>query len=76
MVMKATLTNIRDILGSHSRGIKFERKNHPMNGYILTGFLDRNALNDLDHNFHIYMPHSGGLAVITTGRLSVSQRGI
>ncbi len=75
MAMKATLTNIRDILGSHARGLNFERK-HPINGYILRGFLDRNAISDLDHNFHIYMPKSGGLAVITTGRLNVSQKGI
>jgi len=74
--MKATLKNIHDVLGIHGKGVKFERKNHPINGYLLTGFLNRNALNDLDHNFHIYMPKGGGLAVITTGRLSVSQRGI
>ena len=74
--MKATLKNIHDILGIHGKGLKFARKGNPINGYILTGFLPRHAINDLDHNFHIYMPKSGGLAVITTGRLSVSQRGI
>lgn len=74
--MKATLPNIRDILGIHAKGINFTRKGNPINGYILTGFLPRHAINDLDHNFHIYMPKAGGLAVITTGRLSVSQRGI
>ncbi len=74
--MKATLKNIHDVLGIHGQGVKFARKPHPINGYVLTGFLPRIALNDLDHNFHIYMPKGGGLAVITTGRLSVSQRGI
>lgn len=74
--MKASLANIRDILGIHAIGIKFERKPHPVNGYVLRGFLNRNAINDLDHNFHIYIPKAGGLAVITPGRISVSQKGI
>jgi hypothetical protein len=75
MAMKATKQNIRDVLGVHARGINFERKN-PINGFILKGFLPRYAINDLDHNFHIYMPKSGGLAVVTTGRLNASQKGI
>jgi len=74
LIMKATLRNIRDVLGIHAKGVQFIKKENPTNGYILRGFLDRNSLNDLDHNFHIYIPRSGGLAVITPGRLNVSQK--
>ena len=73
--MKATLKNIHEILGIHGKGIKFTKKFNPTNGYSLDGFLNRNALNDLDHNFHIYLK-DGLLNVITPGRLSVSQKGI
>lgn len=74
--MKATKENIRDILGVHAKGIQFIKKTNPSNGYTLIGFLPRVALNDLDHNFHIYVPKSGGVAVISPGRLSVSQKDI
>jgi len=73
--MKANLKNIREVLGVHARGIKFERKFNPTNGYTLAGFLNRNALNDLDHNFHVYFKE-GKMNVITPGRISVSQKGI
>ena len=71
--MKATLKNIHEILGVHGKGIKFTKKFNPTNGYSLTGFLNRNAINDLDHQFHIYFK-DGKIHVITPGRLSVSQK--
>ena len=75
LIMKATLKNIHDILGIHGKGVKFTKKINPTNGYSLEGFLNRTSINDLDHQFHIYFK-DGKIHVITTGRLSVSQKGI
>jgi len=74
--MKATKENIKDILGIHAKHVIFEKKNMPMNGYVLKGFLPRVAIIDLNNNFHIYLMRNGGLAVISPGRLSVSQSGL
>lgn len=74
--MKATIINIREVLGVHAKGITFTKKTFPVNGYVLRGFLPRIAIIDLNNNFHIYITKDGGLAVISPGRLSVSQTGI
>jgi len=73
--MKATLKNIRDVLGIHSVGVKFLKKVNPTNGYSLIGFLDRSALSDLMNNFHVYIK-DGKVHVISPGRLNVSQKDI
>jgi len=72
--MNASKINIRNILGTHARGITFIPKKHPENGFYLTGkILPRYALMDLMNNFHVYFK-DGRIVVITPGRLSVSQR--
>ena len=67
--MHASKTNICDILGTNTEGIKITRAPSE-NGWALKGFLSRHALNDLNNNFHIYMNHSGQLVVLTPGRLN------
>lgn len=73
--MKATVKNIRDILGIHAKGIEFTKKVNPTNGYSLNGFLNRVALTDLMNNFHVYIK-DGKTHVISPGRLNVSQKDI
>jgi len=72
--MNATKQNIRNVLGVHAQGLQFVKKINPTNGYVLKGFLSRDAIADLTNNFHIYQPKQNGIAVITPGRLRVSQR--
>lgn len=70
--MKASKDNIREVLGQHAAGIRF----HEMdlhNGFALEGFLPRTALQDLDHQFHVYFK-DGTIRVLTTGRLSVESK--
>ncbi len=74
--MNASKTNIRGVLGSHAKGIKFLAKKNPTNGFYLTGrILPRYALMDLMNNFHVYFKE-GKIVVITPGRLNVSQKHI
>lgn len=70
--MKATLKNIRDVLGIHAADVTFS-KTGLKNGFKLRGFLPRDALSDLDHNFHMYFK-DGAMVVITPGRKSVTSR--
>lgn len=74
--MKAQKKLIKDILGIHARNIKFSPKTNPSNGYLLSGFIPRIALMDLMNNFHIYITKQGNVAVVSPGRLSVSQKDI
>ena len=67
--MHASKSNICDILGTNTNGLKITRA-PAENGWKLKGFLNRFALNDLNNNFHIYMNHSGELVVLTPGRLN------
>lgn len=70
--MKASKDNIREVLGQHAAGIRFtEMDLH--NGFALEGFLERIALEDLMHQFHVYYK-DGTIRVITTGRLSVESK--
>ena len=73
--MKASIKNIRDVLGIHAKGITFTKKINPSNGYSLNGFLSRYALTDLMNNFHVYVK-DGKIHVISPGRLNVSQKDI
>ncbi len=70
--MKASKKNIRDVLGQHAEGIEFREMNLH-NGFALKGFLPRIALQDLDHQFHVYYKN-GEIRVITTGRLRVESK--
>lgn len=73
IVMKASLENIRDVLGVHAKEIKFN-KTGLQNGYRLRGFLPRYALEDLSHTFHVYINKQNDVVVITKGRLNVTSR--
>ena len=72
--MKASKKNIRDILGINAKNLRMTPKTNPANGYLLSGFLNRNALSDLMNNFHIYITKQGNVAVVSPGRLQVSQK--
>lgn len=71
--MKATRRNISDVLGVHAEGVKFD-KTKLANGYAMSGFMERSALQDLMNNFHVYINKKQQVVAITTGRLSVKGR--
>jgi len=71
--MKATQKNICDVLGTNAKELKFSKTNLK-NGYRITGFISRNALQDLMNNFHIYVNRQNQIVVLTPGRLDVTSR--
>ena len=71
--MKATRANISNTLGIHGKGILMEKQTLE-NGFALSGFLSRNALQDLMNNFHVYIAKSNKVIVLTPGRLKVTSR--
>jgi len=71
--MKATKTNISDVLRTNAKGIKFTSA-PAGNGYHLIGFLKRSALTDLMNNFHCYINKKSQLTVITPGMESTKDR--
>ena len=73
--MKATKPNIKDVLRTNAKGVKFVKADLG-NGWILTGFLKRSALTDLMNNFHCYINQRSQLTVITPGMESTKGRGI
>lgn len=71
--MKATRKNISDVLGTHAKGIVFN-KTKLENGYAMKGFMPRDALTDLMNYFHVYINKKQEVVVLTTGRLNVTSR--
>ena len=71
--MKATKPNIGNVLRTNMTGIKMTTA-PAKNGYCLTGFLKRSALQDLMNNFHCYINKKQQLVVLTPGMESTEDR--
>ena len=73
MIIKATQKNVGDVLGVHTKGIKFS-KAYKGNGTKIRGFLPRIALEDLMDVFHVYINQKNDVVVLTKGRLSIDNK--
>lgn len=68
--MEANIENIRNVLGVNAKGIKFTgHQGNLKKGIKLRGFLSRVALDDLMHNFHVYINRQNDVVVMQIGRV-------